>query len=98
MADKTYSGYDLFPEQLERIAVILRGLNAIDKQIAEMDRENKPITNLGIQFGGRIEIVDEEYESLIGYAIDEIGGAWSFQPASNEEYVEFQRKLREHRS
>lgn len=60
----------LYPEQMEDILIILRGLNRVSKELSLHEKEE-------IVYPNKIEIRTNRGE-LLGYATDEIGGSFSF--------------------
>lgn len=66
-----------YPEQLRQIAAMCEALNNVDKS-SGVSAGNLTIKN-------RIPVIDNEddAETPLGYLIDEIGGAWSFEPVKD---------------
>jgi hypothetical protein len=63
-----------YPEQLRRIAAMCEGLNKADGLETEGE---------GAVLSPRIKVVHPEApDEVLGYLVDEIGGAWSFEPAA----------------
>lgn len=63
----------LFPEQLEWLAKVCNALNEVDGADQKC----------GLALQARIAVADETNTDLVlGYIVDEIGGAWSFVAAS----------------
>ena len=63
--------FNLYPEQLRRIAALCEGLNEVDGIVENDD------TKLGLQ--QHIQVMDETGQ-VYGSLSDEIGGAWAFTP------------------
>jgi len=63
-----------YPEQLRGIAALCEALNSV----ADAETESK------VAFKSRIPVIDADDvpERPIGYLVDEIGGAWSFEPVA----------------
>ncbi len=65
--------YNLYPEQLRRIADMCEAMNKIDG----IDVPEHGGVTIGFQ--QNIKVVDE-HGDLFGHLSDEIGGAWAFTP------------------
>jgi hypothetical protein len=59
----------------------------VDETLPE---DNGP--GLNVMLDNKLPLISD-CEELIGFAVDEIGGVWSFQPATNEEYSEYRAKV-----
>jgi len=64
-----------YPEQMRRIADLCEALNKVDG----------PDAGDTVVFAQRLPVVHpDEPNVILGYLIDEIGGAWSFEPSGVE--------------
>lgn len=80
MTDNTVQ--NLYPEQLTEVISLISALNAFTK-----DNEKH------INIGSEIKVFDEDALVLLGFVVDEIGGAWSFRAATSQECREHNMKL-----
>jgi hypothetical protein len=62
-----------YPEHLEQIAKLCRALNEFDAAVAA--------DGMGLTLRNRAAVEDSD-GALFGYLVDEIGGVWSFEPAT----------------
>ena len=66
----------LYPEQLRRIADLCEVLNKVD---------DVPPQSPDLVLQQRIAVVDAMApEDVYGYLVDEVGGAWSFEPKADD--------------
>jgi hypothetical protein len=72
---------NLYTEQLTKIAQIIDGLNKIEGEVGY--DSDSPGMNAMLPY--KIPIVNDD-EELLGFAVDEIGGVYSFLPATNEDF------------
>jgi transcription elongation GreA/GreB family factor len=64
-----------YPEQLRRIAEMCEALNKIDGEDTPAD---------GVVLASRIEVHHpDDQKEVLGYLVDEVGGAWSFEPVKD---------------
>lgn len=72
---------NLYPEQLTEVVQLIELLNSFTK-----DHEKT------ISVGTEIKIFDDDGTVLLGFIVDEIGGAWSFRAATTTDCLEHGRQ------
>jgi len=74
MSAETSQVVNLYPDQLRHILCVLDGLDAADKAQASI--------STGVLIASGIKVLDSDGASVLGFLVDEIGGAWSFRAAT----------------
>lgn len=78
---------NLYPEHLTAIGQILEGLNKLEG-LVNFDHQSPGMNAL---LAAKLPIISD-CDELLGFAVDEIGGIWSFLPATPEDVAEWNNK------
>jgi len=74
MTESTAKVANLYPDELRHILRVLDSLNAADQRISS-----------GVMIASGIKVFNSDGTSVLGFLVDEIGGAWSFRAATAAE-------------